>query len=78
MHFPQRIYFGLLFYRLPDTEEQQPELYEKDKGAAQIHGQIFEYKFCALSFLKATNKGYKFKLASNVKGHGAFDDVAIE
>ena len=59
-------------------EEKRPELYEKDKGSAQIHGQIFEYKFCALVFLRATNKGYKFKLASNVKGLGAFDDVFVE
>jgi hypothetical protein len=28
--------------------------------------------------LGAKNKGYKFKLASNVKGFGAFDDVVIE
>ena len=78
IQFPQSIYFGLVFYRLSDTEDKQPELYEKDKGAAQIHGQIFEYKFCALSFLRATNKGYEFKLASNVKGLGAFDDVVVE
>ena len=50
----------------------------KDKGSAQIHGQIFEYKFCALAYLRATNKGYKFKLASNVKGLGAFDDIVVE
>ena len=67
-----------MLYRLSDTEEEQPELYEKDKGSAGIHGQIFEYKFCALVFLRATNKGYKFKLASNVKGLGAFDDVVVE
>jgi hypothetical protein len=72
------MYFGLVFYRQPDTEEEQPEVYEKDKRSAQIHGQIFEYKFCALSFLRATNKGCKFKLASNVKGLGAFDDVVVE
>jgi hypothetical protein len=67
-----------VFYRLPGTEEQQPETYEKDKGAAGIHGQVFEYKFCALVFLRALNKGYNFKLASNVKGLGAFDDVVLE
>jgi len=55
-----------------------PEFYEKDKGSAQIHGHIFEYKFCALSFLRARNKGYRFKLASNMKGLGAFDDVVVE
>ena len=74
----QGISIGLLVYRLSDTEERGPEFYEKDKGSAQIHGQIFEYKFCALSYLRARNKGHKFKLASNVKGLGAFDDVAVE
>jgi len=34
--------------------------------------------FSSLSFLRATNKGYKFKLASNVKDPGAFDDVVVE
>jgi len=70
----KEVFIGLLFYRLPDTEEN----YEKDTGSAQIHGQIFEYKVCALTFLRATNKGCKFKLASNKKGHGAFDDVVVE
>jgi len=69
---------GLLFYRLPHAEGNGSEFYEKDKRSAGIHGHIFEYKFCALSFLRATNKGYKFKLASNMKGLGAFDDVAVE
>jgi hypothetical protein len=63
---------------MPDTEEKSPEFYDKDKGSAGIHGQVFEYKFCALSFLRATNKGYKFKLACNMKGLGAFDDVVVE
>ena len=60
---------------MTDTEEDKTELYVKDTGSAQIHGQIFEYKFWALVFLRAKNKGYKFKLASNVKGYGKFDDV---
>jgi len=67
-----------VFYRLPDTEDKQSEIYMKDKGSAQIHGHVFEYKFCALVYLRAKNKGYKFKLASNVKGLGAFDDVVVE
>jgi hypothetical protein len=50
----------------------------KGTGSAQIHGQNFEYKFCALVFLRATNRGQKFKLASNVEGLGAFDDVFVE
>jgi hypothetical protein len=74
----QGISIVILFYRLPDTEEKQPEPYEKDTGSAQIHGQIFEYKICALSLLRPTNKGYKFKLASNMNGFGAFDDVVVE
>jgi ankyrin repeat protein len=67
-----------MFYRLPDLLENQPEIYEKDKGSAGIHGQQFEYKFCALLFARAIKRGYKFKLASNMKGLGAFDDVVIE
>jgi hypothetical protein len=70
--------FGLLFYRLPDSEEEQHEVYDRESGTAQIEGQIFEYKFCALSFLRLKNKGYKFKLASNIKGRGKFDDVVVE
>jgi len=62
-------------FRLPDTKEEE---YERDKGTAQIHGHLFEYKFCALSYLRARNKGKNFKLASNVEGHGKFDDVFVE
>jgi hypothetical protein len=68
----------LLFYRPPDTEEEQDETYVKDKGSAQIHGHMFEYKFCALVYLSAKNKGCKFKVASNMEGVGAFDDVVVE
>jgi hypothetical protein len=53
-------------------------MYERYQGSAQTHGQNFEYKFCALSFLRAKNKGQKFKLASNVQGHGKFDDFFVE
>jgi hypothetical protein len=67
-----------MFYRLPDTEEKQTELYERTPGSAQIHGQAFEYKFCALVFVRIKNIGYKFKLASNVEGLGEFDDVFVE
>jgi hypothetical protein len=74
----QRISIVILFYRLPDTEEKQPEPYEKDKRSAQIRCQIFEYKICAQSLLQPTNKGYKFQLASNMKGLGAFDDDVVE
>jgi hypothetical protein len=78
IHFPQRIYFGLVFYRLSDTVDKHNEIYMRDKGSAQIHGQLFEYKFCALVFLRATNRGYKFKLASNMREPGAFGDVVVE
>jgi hypothetical protein len=47
-------------------------------GSAQIHGQNFEYKFCALVFLRATKQGQKFKIASNVEGFRTFDDVFVE
>jgi hypothetical protein len=50
----------------------------KNRGSAGIHDQIFEYKFCALVLLGDTNQGHKFKLASNVEGLGAFDDVFVE
>jgi len=46
--------------------------------SAQIRDQSFEYKYSALVLLRAKNRGYKFKLASNVKGLGAFDDVVLE
>jgi len=74
----QTIFICLLFYRLPNKKDKESEFYEKDKGYAGIHGQIYNYKFCALVFLRAKNKGYKFKLASNIKGVGAFDDVVVE
>jgi len=63
---------------VPSSEEEWSEHFEKDKRAARIHVQNFEYKFCALVFLRATNKGQKFKLVSNVKGLGDFDDVVVE
>ena len=56
----------------------QTEFYEKDKGSAQIQGHIFEYKCCALIFLRIKNIGYKFKIASNVKGLTPLDDVIVE
>jgi hypothetical protein len=43
-----------------------------------LHGSKFKYKFCALVFLRIKTNGYKFKLASNVKGLGKFDDVVVE
>jgi hypothetical protein len=43
-----------------------------------MHGQEYEFKFCALVLLRALNKGYKFKLGSNVEGLGKFDDCELE
>jgi len=37
-----------------------------------------EYKFCALVFLRAQNKPYTFKLASNRDGYGVFGEVTLE
>jgi ankyrin repeat protein len=71
-------YSVLVFYRTLDTEEKHPKHYNKVKGTAGIHGQLFEYKFCALVFLRAINHGLQFKLASNVAERGVFDDVEIE
>ena len=50
----------------------------KKKGCTETHGHIFEYKCIALFYLRAKNKGYKFKLSSNAEKLGAFDDVAVE
>ena len=68
----------LLFYRFHNTQKDKPEYYVKRKGAAGIKGHAFEYKFCALSYLRARKKWCDFKLASNVAGIGAFDDVHIQ
>jgi hypothetical protein len=72
------IYLDLLFYRLSDSEGEQTEVYERDRGTAGIHGQVFEYKICALVFLRIKNVGYKFKLASNVESLRPLDDVVVE
>jgi hypothetical protein len=53
-------------------------MYKKRRGTATMHGQLFELKFCALAYLRAKNKGYKFKLGSNVEEFGLFDDVFVE
>jgi hypothetical protein len=74
----QGISIRLLFYRSPDTEEEQDETFVKDPGTTWIHGHIFEYKCCALVYLRAKHIRYKFKLSSNRKGLGVFDDVVVE
>ena len=67
-----------MLYRGFQTEDKQPLRYKKVKGTSAIEGQIFEYKFCALTYIKAINEGLKFKLGCNVKGFGVFDDVVLE
>jgi len=49
----------------------------KDERSAQIYGYNVEYKLCALVFVRAKNLGYKFELASNMKGLGAFGEVVV-
>jgi hypothetical protein len=78
IHIPKRTYLDLLFYRLPDKEEEQTESYVKDNWFEGIHGQCFEYKYCGLAFLRATKQKKKFKLASHMKGLGVFDEVIVE
>ena len=72
------MYCALVFYRGSNKEEKKPPGYTKVRGTSAIEGQIFEYKFCALTYIKARNKGLKFKLGCNVKGFGVFDDVVLE
>jgi KaiC/GvpD/RAD55 family RecA-like ATPase len=68
----------LVYYRVFHTEDKQSLHYKKVKGTSAIEGQIFEYKFCALTYIKAINEGLNFKLACNVEGFGIFDDVVLE
>jgi len=72
------MYCALVFYRGSNTEGKRPPGFKKNKGTSAIEGQIFEYKFCALTYIRAINKGLKFKLGCNVKGFGVFDDVVLE
>jgi hypothetical protein len=48
------IYWSFVF-RLPDIEEQQPELYKKDKGAARIHGSVFKDHLYAIIYIVCTS-----------------------
>jgi hypothetical protein len=57
-----------VYYRQFHAEEKQSLRYKKVKGTSAIEGQIFEYKFCALTYIKAINKGLNFKLGCNVEG----------
>ena len=67
-----------MFYRFRVANEDEPEYYKKRKGTTGIKGYAFEFKLCGLAYLRAKEKWRKFKLASNVDGHGAFDDILIE
>jgi TATA-box binding protein (TBP) (component of TFIID and TFIIIB) len=71
------MYCGLVFYRRIHTENPESLLYRRVKGTSGIQGQIFEYKFCALTYIKAINEGLHFKLGCNVRGFGVFDDVVV-
>ena len=72
------MYCGLLFYRGLLTGDKKSLHYKKVKGTSAIEGQIFEYKLCALTYIKAINDRLKFTLCCNVKGFGVFDDVVLE
>jgi hypothetical protein len=62
-----------LFCRLPDKEEEMPIRYDRRSGTSVID----VHTYCALAFLRATNKGYRFKLGSNLEGYGVFGDVVV-
>ena len=66
------MYCGLVFYRGFHTEDKQPLGYKKLKSSSVKEGQIFKYKFCALSYVKAINEGLNFKLGCNVGGVSSF------
>jgi hypothetical protein len=51
------MYCGLVFYRGFHTEDKNPLRYKKVKGTSAIEGQIFEYKFYAITYIKAINEG---------------------
>jgi hypothetical protein len=61
-----------MFYRGFHTEDKQPLDYKKLKGSTAIEGQFFEYKFCALSYIKAINEGLNFKVGCNVEVFAVF------
>jgi hypothetical protein len=65
-------------FRPPGTKQLQAEMYKKDRWATFLTSSDFKHKFCALVFLRIKNRGYRFKLASNVKGLGKFDDIALQ
>ena len=68
----------LVFCRGLHAEEIKPLPYKKVKGTSAIQGQILEYKFCALTYIKAIHEGLTFQLGCNVQGFGAFDDVVLK
>jgi len=74
----QGIWICILFCRLSDKEEERPEVYKKRSDDAMKCAQIFQYKYCALAFLRAKKKWSKFKLHSNLERFGVFGDVVLE
>ena len=63
---------------MPETEEVQTEVYKRNRGVVWTQGIIFECKFCALVFVRMKNLRHKFELATNVEGHGYFDDAFVK
>ena len=53
-------------------------MHERVTWVVGIPGVNFEYKLCAVIFLRIKNIGYEFKVASNVRGLGGFYDVFVE
>jgi hypothetical protein len=76
--FLDKMYCCFVFYRDFLRESKRSSRYKKVKGTSAIEGQTFEYKFCALTYIKAKNNELKFKLGCNVEGFGIFDDVVLE
>jgi hypothetical protein len=66
--FPTEMFSGLVFYTVFHIEDKQPFGYKKVKATLAKEGQIFEYKFCALTYIKAIKEGLNFELGLTLKG----------
>jgi hypothetical protein len=51
--------------------------FHRRPGTCGLHGVLYEFKTAAFLFARALNKTEEFRLASNVDGAGAFDDLVI-
>ncbi|XP_069682158.1 uncharacterized protein [Periplaneta americana] len=54
------------------------EFYERRGGVANMAGELFEIKVLALLFLRGHSMTSDFRLATNMKHCGAFDDVVFQ